>query len=325
MRSKLKCSVAMATFNGESFLSEQLDSFSRQSRLPDELVICDDRSTDSTLSILQEYSNSAPFEIKVVANDSNLGYLKNFEKAIAYCSGDIIFLSDQDDFWLDNKIYLIEKFFLAHPAVWLLKTDMFLADQELNRSGLTQLENIVNSGLPASRLFAGCGLAFRRSFADFMLPIPEIHFGHDRWLAEAADALGAAALVDTPLMLYRRHGKNESQALSSSLSPVSWLDGFREAGFSDASENWRRERVFYELLEQRLSSRRLCLEEMVEVGAVSSAISQLSEKQQRLDARITLVRRHRALRWIGVAKFWMRGGYDQFSSWKSALKDAVRP
>ena len=93
-------SVAMCTYNGSRHLSEQLESIGTQTRLPDELVICDDCSSDDTIRIIERFSASAPFAVRLEINTQNLGSTKNFEKAIRLCQGDLIALADQDDVWL---------------------------------------------------------------------------------------------------------------------------------------------------------------------------------------------------------------------------------
>jgi glycosyltransferase involved in cell wall biosynthesis len=97
-------SVALAAYNGARYLQEQLDSLAAQRRLPDELVVVDDASSDGTVGILERFRATAPFEVKVHRNTANLGYSANFEVAISRCTGDIIFMSDQDDVWFPEKI-----------------------------------------------------------------------------------------------------------------------------------------------------------------------------------------------------------------------------
>src|ERR1017187_10286490 len=96
-------SIAMATYNGEKFLSKQLESFSCQTLMPDELVVCDDGSRDGTLAILEAYAAEAQFPVRIIKNDTNLGYSANFAKATSLCKGEIILFSDQDDIWFDDK------------------------------------------------------------------------------------------------------------------------------------------------------------------------------------------------------------------------------
>src|SRR5919199_6162917 len=102
-----RVSVAMCTYNGERYLQEQLDSIAAQTCLPDELVVCDDRSSDRTLEIIQIFKSKVSFPVHLHINPENLGTIKNFEKAISLCTGDIIVLSDQDDVWKPHKVETI--------------------------------------------------------------------------------------------------------------------------------------------------------------------------------------------------------------------------
>ena len=102
--SQNKISVALCTYNGERFLRQQLESIQQQSRLPDELVVCDDRSRDQTVAIVREFATSVSFPVVIVQNPETLGSSRNFEKAIRLCTGDLIALSDQDDIWYPNRL-----------------------------------------------------------------------------------------------------------------------------------------------------------------------------------------------------------------------------
>src|SRR4051812_29809463 len=97
-------SVAMATYNGAEFIRDQLRSLALQKRLPDELVVSDDGSTDDTVDILEAFAETAPFPVRISVNRENLGFTRNFERAILGCGGDIIYICDQDDVWFPNKI-----------------------------------------------------------------------------------------------------------------------------------------------------------------------------------------------------------------------------
>ena len=93
----MRVTIALATYNGERYLQEQLDSFLAQTRLPDELIVVDDKSTDGTLNILRQFADSAPFSVRWFQNDNNLGYCGNFNQVLLRVDSDIVFLSDQDD------------------------------------------------------------------------------------------------------------------------------------------------------------------------------------------------------------------------------------
>ena len=129
-------SIALCTYNGSRYLKEQLDSIAGQTRLPSELIIRDDRSTDDTVDIARRFAETAPFAVKVHVNSENVGSTKNFELAIEGCSGDIIALSDQDDIWLPQKLERLEAEFAADPGVGLVFSDAELTDEKLAPLGV---------------------------------------------------------------------------------------------------------------------------------------------------------------------------------------------
>ena len=133
----------MTTCNGALYLRDQLDSFKNQVRLPDELIVCDDGSTDETLTILKEFKHTAPFDMTVIQNENNIGYTKNFEQAMLNCSGDLIFFSDQDDVWFSSKIVVVAKTFQDNPDILLVIHDGDLVDKNLISSGVTKLEQVI--------------------------------------------------------------------------------------------------------------------------------------------------------------------------------------
>jgi glycosyltransferase involved in cell wall biosynthesis len=127
----MKLSIAMAVYNGEHFIQEQLDSYARQSRLPDELVVSDNASVDSTVDIVRDFAERAPFRVGLFVNERNLGVSKNFENAIDKCTGDIIFLSDCDDVWYPDKLKVMEKAFLRWPTAAVATCNADLVDEFL--------------------------------------------------------------------------------------------------------------------------------------------------------------------------------------------------
>lgn len=124
-------SIALCTYNGEKYLKEQLDSVFAQSILADEIVICDDGSTDETLKILEDYQSRFPEILKIYQNETNLGFSKNFEKAIYLCTKDIIITSDQDDIWKKNKIEETLNFFAKNPDFEAVFNDLEIVDEQL--------------------------------------------------------------------------------------------------------------------------------------------------------------------------------------------------
>ena len=113
----------MATYNGEKYLKEQLDSFVQQTRQPDELVVTDDCSTDGTLGLLKAFAKTAPFDMAVHQNQRNYGYCGNFNQASMRTGGDLVFLSDQDDVWFPEKVERMARAAEDNPAALVLMND----------------------------------------------------------------------------------------------------------------------------------------------------------------------------------------------------------
>jgi glycosyltransferase involved in cell wall biosynthesis len=220
----MKISVAMTTYNGERFLREQLDSIFAQSRLPDELVVCDDQSTDDTPGLLREYAGRAPFAMKVIVNEERLGSTRNFEKAITLCSGEVIALCDQDDVWRPQKLAVIESAFAADPELGVVLTNADLIDDEGNpfrrdlwaRCRLNKRRQRILTGprrydvLFGLPFTTGATMAFRSRFKPLLLPIPETPtFIHDRWIAVVIAAVARIAIIPEKLIAYRLHRRQQ--------------------------------------------------------------------------------------------------------------------
>lgn len=223
----MKVSIALCTYNGEQYLQEQLNSYLTQSRLPDELIICDDGSIDGTLIVLEAFTKQAPFSTKIVQNDENLGPIKNFEKAISLCTGDIILLSDQDDVWFTDKVEVFEQAFDRNPRSGVILSDSLLVDGELRSLGKTNwatipyakqfISNIDDSEaifrlLLNNNFFTGASMGFRTELRPYFIPISS-YWIHDGWIAIIASTMTNFTLIDAPLNLYRQHETNNVGAM----------------------------------------------------------------------------------------------------------------
>jgi glycosyltransferase involved in cell wall biosynthesis len=219
-----RMSVAMCTFNGAAHLREQLDSIALQTRQPDEIVICDDGSQDGSIDIVQAYSKVAPLEVRLYVNDRNLGVTQNFAKAVALCHGDVIALSDQDDVWHSDKLERMEEAFSSSPNVGAVFTEANFVNEQLEPLGLrmSQYLGLNRKGqrdLKGSSGFSallrvnvpGCTLAFRASFKEACLPIPAM-WHHDTWIALIVAGLADVSFLKEPLVEFRRHPRNLSEA-----------------------------------------------------------------------------------------------------------------
>lgn len=315
----------MATYNGERYLREQLYSFSKQHRLPDELVVCDDGSSDATVSILQEFAVIAPFEVRIVQNEKNMGFVRNFEKALSLCSGDVIFLSDQDDVWFPEKIKLVGENFAQDSMVKAIINDMLITDSELNRSNATQLGNIRASGFGEQRFIAGCCTAVRSEFLRVLFPFPADDFAHDSWIGDMAVALRVRRILDSPLQLYRRHGSNESQWLLSEPRRISKIEVLWRSGLSSPIDGWKPYLKRLSVMRDRICDKQSEFEKIGLLGQIDGAIKWIEEEQSRYKTRMHLLSLPRYRRWLSVIAFWGQGGYRRFAGWKSAVKDMIRP
>ena len=204
----MKISVCLATYNGEKYIKEQLDSILSQLGNDDEIIISDDNSTDDTINIIRSLNDE---RIKIYVNKTK-GIVKNFENALNNASGDYIFLADQDDVWLPEKVSIslagLENYDIAVTNCKV--TDVNLKEIipsyfKINDSKKGFLKNFYRSS------YLGCCLAFKKKMLDDILPIPDSLFlYHDWWIGYLADAKYKVNFINTPCMLYRRHDSNMS-------------------------------------------------------------------------------------------------------------------
>ena len=219
--SQNRISVALCAYNGERFLAEQLASMAKQTRLPDELVVCDDRSTDRTVDIVRAFAASAPFPVRVFENERNLGFAANFERAIRLCEGNLIALSDQDDIWYPIRLERSEQEFTAHPEAGLVFSDADVIDDSNELVGPTLWRRLGFAGkregdllaghyvvLAKHRFVTGATVMFRSSLRDRCLPIGR-GWIHDEWIALIAAAFFDLRPIDRPLIRYRLHGAQQ--------------------------------------------------------------------------------------------------------------------
>lgn len=221
-------SVAMCTYNGEKFIGEQLDSILNQTKKVSEIIICDDLSIDGTVGILNDFKERYSNLIKVIINENNLGYVKNFEKAISYCNGDIIFLSDQDDVWMPDKVEKNLKKFYEDNRITCIFTDAIVATETLEESKgklwnqvrftKEKRKEFERSGglkqLIKRNVATGATMAFKSSMIENIIPIPE-RVVHDAWIAFICSLYGKTQIIDEPLILYRQH---ENQQIGSNIN-----------------------------------------------------------------------------------------------------------
>ncbi len=284
----MKLSVALCTFNGAAFVEEQLTSIAAQSRRPDEMIVCDDMSTDATPRILERFSVAAPFSTRIIRNRQRLGTIRNFEQAIERCTGDVIFLSDQDDVWRPEKIATMADRFIRDVRLACLFTDARrvdesgkpLGDSLWNHIAFTESERRrVERGrafdvLMRHNVATGATMAFRAKWRGMILPIPN-QVLHDRWIALILSAVARVECLDLPLIDYREHPEQQIGAGQPAGGLRRWLAMARETG----PDEWR----------QRAAELRLALPRLESLGAVPrDRIEQLRRYIEHLETRASL-------------------------------------
>ena len=221
----MKTSIVMATYNGEKFIKQQLDSITTQSVLPDELVVVDDGSKDSTRQLLLDFAEKFGniFSINLVFRDNNLGYINNFIDGISRTSNELVFLCDQDDLWHVDKIKNTKQFFIKHSDMIVLHTNTDIIDQNdkiLKKNAQDYSKKIEN--IPLKRYvkkvnYPGMAMTFRKScvypelkkLLDNGINLPT----HD-WIIGFIGAKSNGFFVSEEVYTYRRFtGQNVALSL----------------------------------------------------------------------------------------------------------------
>lgn len=209
MKNNTLISIAMATYNGEKYLKKQLDSIYIQTHKNIELVVTDDGSTDGTVSILEQYSKS--YGLKYYVNEENLGFVRNFEKAISLCSGEYIALADQDDIWEKDKLEVL----LNEIGLNLLiHSDFSIIDEQGKMIQMGWKEEmgyqIKMKDLLFVNVVTGCTVLFNKNLLNTALPFPEGIAYHDWWLALCAAENENIIYTSKCLTRYRQHDEQDT-------------------------------------------------------------------------------------------------------------------
>ncbi|MEN3328316.1 MAG: hypothetical protein V7638_3123 [Acidobacteriota bacterium] len=322
----------MCTYNGAQYLSAQLDSILAQSRRPDEIVICDDGSTDGTRELLERFAAESPVSVSLHFNETNLGSVKNFERAVRLCNGDIIALSDQDDVWRQDKLKLIEEAFNESNATGIVFSDAEIDDEDLkplnrrmwNEVGFdSHKKKLLRDGRALEVLITGwtatgATMAFRSSFVNISLPIPDgLAMIHDGWIALTISCVAAVVAIDEPLVQYRQHARQQIGAPTRVETPpeAQGLEKFetafrRQNSSSDLSKT-------LEILEKRLQACKGFYD-------TRKALSFVGDYSFHLNVRAAMSQRRRLNRVPGILRELLSLRYHEYANgFKSAAKDLV--
>jgi glycosyltransferase involved in cell wall biosynthesis len=327
-------SIAMATYNGQRFIREQLDSLAGQQRLPSELVITDDASSDQTVAIAEQFAKAAPFPVHIHRNDKRLGYRANFMRAATLCTSSLIAFCDQDDIWSPRKLTIcVEPF--RDPAVLLVYHNAEAVTEAGARLGSLDYFAPVPMTPPLSSCpirkippVLGFTEVFRRSILQFSdlrgmsldhndLTAP---MAHDQWVFFIASVFGSIVYIDAALASYRQHdsnlfGWNPSVGVFSSLFPYS-LDNPTDSlsALQQAAERCA------EILEKAKHDLTQIWHERATMGTAQyQFLANLYGARKRLYTSTILAERVEAFRWISSTN-----GYRPKQSWGLGRKALVR-
>ena len=228
-----KINILIATYNGEQFLQEQLESLFQQSYTNWKLLIHDDGSTDNTINIIKDYILKYPDKIQFFDDKLNFGSaLVNFSFLLEKSNAKYIMFCDQDDIWLPNKIELtvkkMQELERENPNIPLLiHTDLKVVDSNLNvlsnsywsYQGIDPQYDTLNR-LLVQNIITGCTVMINRKLGDIALPIPNEVIMHDWWLGLVASVFGQIHSIDIPTILYRQHDNNDTGASSFNIGTI---------------------------------------------------------------------------------------------------------
>ena len=240
----MKLSIAIPTRNGSQFIDETLASVLRQSRLPDEVIISDDASSDGTVSAVERFARTAPFDVRVLAHSPD-GITSNYLNALSHSTGDVVIFADQDDVWLPEKLRLIERAFLSSPQIAIVSTDSEIVDANLRSTGITLRGNATKSALLAGQVNSGQDLehairglpllahtlAIRSECQAAVLNKPAFpaDWWFESWISMVALAVGRLALIPEAVTLYRQHDAQVAGAPVARGLPRSATADYRDA------------------------------------------------------------------------------------------------
>lgn len=320
-----RVSIAMCTYNGEKHLRQQLDSFAAQTRQPDELVICDDGSTDSTEAAIVSFKDSVDFPVYFHRNPTNLGFAKNFEKAASLTTGELVFFSDQDDVWHPAKIEKMAAAFGDDEQIGLVFCDADLVDGELAPLGLRywqkqgftdELQDRLESDTGAltllrdpAQMAAGATMAYAKRFGPTIFPLPD-GWTHDAWIATVVAAQSRVALVREPMNSYRQHA---AQVYGASSTPA--MRRQHAKARSSSANHFMQTANRYQALLDRLQGH-----PTLDPNFSSRIQGKIDHWRCRADMRL----RNRIFRWAVITGELLTGRYSRYSQGiRSAAMDSL--
>ncbi len=324
-----KVSVALCTYNGAKFLREQIESIKAQTYPIDELVVCDDGSTDGTIEMVRELTEKVRFKMRIEVNESNLGSTKNFEKALRLCQNELILLCDQDDRWRRDKVEQIVMYLDQNPKKEAVFSNANIINDFSEETGQTLWESIGfdenqqarwSGGEAYKILFqgfvvTGATLAIRKSTVMRLMPFPNVHKNliHDGWIALALGLENKIGFIADNLVAYRIH-QSQQVGIGQKQRFVTLKDRFLRDRKEKIGPILEKKHYFEALHTLFLGS-----------NFISTAqLDYLDNIKKHFQARTNLPQ-SRLKRWPMIVKEWRLGRYKYSSPlwWRPLLGDAL--
>ncbi|RYF51585.1 MAG: glycosyltransferase [Cytophagaceae bacterium] len=208
----LGASIVIATYNGANYLDDQMRSILAQISSHDEVIVMDDHSSDDTRAIVAHYGREHA-NIKLLANERNIGVRATFERLLSVATKDTLILSDQDDIWIDGRRDRMIEALRHQGCVAVLANARILTEDGAERTFFPEARSPNVDSIAQNYFrnnFIGCCMAIRREVLELALPFPATISMHDWWLGSCAIALGRVRYLAEPSLFYRRHTNNQS-------------------------------------------------------------------------------------------------------------------
>jgi glycosyltransferase involved in cell wall biosynthesis len=311
--------VVLATYNGERFIQEQLESIAAQSRPPDDMVVVDDNSSDSTVEAIRSFASSVCFPVRLRVNEMNLGSTPSFAKAIEHCNSDILVTCDQDDIWHPEKLRKFDDAFRRTPDAGLAVCNAEAVDEQslpvgkdlFSLHGFNKRRQQMTLQGQAMQVFlrtapSGNAMAFRGSFKNAIMPIPDT-WSHDIWISLLIAAIDKVIIIPDRLTMYRQHSDNQVGLVQLSLSKR--VAKSRAHGM----QFYKDEVARYETLRERIREKHPNLE--------NHLIRQIDAKIDHMRVRANMPSK-RVFRILPIITELTKGHYQSYSG--NGLLSAVR-
>jgi glycosyltransferase involved in cell wall biosynthesis len=310
----------MATYNGASYVLEQLESIANQTVLPHELIVYDDCSSDDTVDIVRKFAENCCFSVRIFVNQANIGCSYNFSNAITKCSGDLVILCDQDNVWYKHRIERLINYFAENNDTTVLMSNCDVADEKLRPTGSTLIGQAKKTNTNLDLLCLGCCTAFRSELIPIICPIERESLGYDWFICNIGLATDKKRLLAEPLFLFRRHQTNTSTALSNEKSLAARVNYFRKNIFVDRSQAYYDTINSFDLMKRRFQESQRYLGKPDEMTQI---IGRIENRKKLYQKRLGFLKKGFFNRMRGSLTYYFNGHYSHFSGLRSCIRDIL--